>query len=455
MNDSRFSGKVKITLFLILLMLVEMTAPFKIFAQNEPIIQSDSAILMDSKTGAILYEKNIHKKQFPASITKIMTALLAIENGNFDDTLTFSENAVYSIEWGSSHIGMREGEQITLNDALYGMLLMSANEISNGIAEHIDGSVEKFSKHMNNKAKELGAVNTNFVNPHGLHDINHYTTAYDMALITQEALKYDKFKEVLGTTTYIIPPTNLVEEERYLAHQHRLYNEKAYPNSHYKGCEGGKTGFTNEAKHTLVTYAKKNDLELITVVLKSEKQEMYEDTKSLLDYGFNHFERVTLIEKGASAGTVLLPSNSNLESQYENSIKVYTESDLETVIPQGSSEDIAYEISLFDDLSLPILKGDAIGTLNYSYNNKLIGQVKIVSGETLKEDNKNTQKVSSNKVKKELSLLRDIDNSFIRIVIMLILSIVIFGLLYLLLYFINHYRKRKQIKYLIRNYQKR
>ena len=185
---------------------------------------------------------------------------------------------------------------------------MSANEVSNAIAEHIDGSIENFCKNMNDKAKDLGAYNTNFVNPHGLHDPNHYTTAYDMALITKEALKYDKFREISGTITYIIEPTNLVNEPRYLAHQHRLYNKKAYPNSYYEGCEGGKTGFTNEAKHTLVSYAKKDDLELIVVVLKAEKQEMYNDTRLLLDYCFDNFELVTLIEEGDSAGEISTPN---------------------------------------------------------------------------------------------------------------------------------------------------
>ena len=247
MYSSHFLGR-KISLLVILIFVVSFVnyMPSKIFAQNEPIIQSDSAILMDAKTGAVLYEKNIHKRQFPASITKIMTALLAVENGNLEDIITFSHNAVYNIEFGSSHIGMREGEQITLRDALHGMLLMSANEVSNGIAEYIDESIEQFAEHMTIRAKEIGAYNTNFVNPHGLHDENHYTTAYDMALIAREALKYDSFREVVGTTTYTIAPTNLVDEPRYLAHQHRLFNKKAYPNSYYEGCIGGKTGFTTK-----------------------------------------------------------------------------------------------------------------------------------------------------------------------------------------------------------------
>ena len=246
MYSSHFLGR-KISLLVILIFVVSFVnyMPSKIFAQNEPIIQSDSAILMDAKTGAVLYRENIHKRQFPASITKIMTALLAVENWNLEDIITFSHNAVYNIEFGSSHIGMREGEQITLRDALHGMLLMSANEVSNGIAEYIDGSIEQFAEHMTIRAKEIGAYNTNFVNPHGLHDENT-TPLHTMGLLLQKHLNMIHFA---GRWNYYIynSSTNLVDEPRYLAHQHRLFN-KGYPNSYYEGCIGGKTGFTSRSK---------------------------------------------------------------------------------------------------------------------------------------------------------------------------------------------------------------
>ena len=151
-------------------------------------LDADAAILIDATTGEILYEKNPYKKEYPASITKLMTMLLAFENCSLDETVTFSRNAVYSIEPGSSNIGIDQGEELTVEQCLYGIMLQSANEVSNGIAEHIDGSMEEFAKHMTQRAKELGAQNTNFVNANGLHDENHYTTAYDMALIAKELL---------------------------------------------------------------------------------------------------------------------------------------------------------------------------------------------------------------------------------------------------------------------------
>ena len=162
-------------------------------------VECDAAICFDANTGTVLYGKNIDKQEYPASITKIMTVLLALENGNLDDTVTFSENAVYSIEYGSAHLGLTEGEELTLEQCLYGIMLASANEISNAVAEHIGGSVENFANMMNEKAAQLGCVNTHFVNPNGLHDENHYTCAYDMALITQEAMKYEKFREIIHT----------------------------------------------------------------------------------------------------------------------------------------------------------------------------------------------------------------------------------------------------------------
>ena len=260
--------------------------------ENDLELSSDAAILMDATTGEILYEKNSNKKEYPASITKIMTALLAFESGKMDETITFSHDAIFGIEPGSSHIALQEEEQITMEQAMYALLLRSANEAALGIAEQVDGSVEKFATHMTERAKELGCKNTNFVNPNGLHSENHYTTAYDMALIAKEALKFEDFKNIIQTTYYEIPPTNKQEETRYLYGQHQMIKP---PSIYvYEGCEGGKTGFTDEAQNTLVTYAKRNDTELIAVVFQCKGAQHYEDTIKLFDYGFSQFKTVKL-----------------------------------------------------------------------------------------------------------------------------------------------------------------
>lgn len=253
-------------------------------------VECDAAICFDGNTGTVLYGKNIDKQEYPASITKIMTVLLALENGNLDDTVTFSENAVYSIEYGSAHLGLTEGEELTLEQCLYGIMLASANEISNAVAEHIGGSIENFADMMNKKAEELGCVNTHFVNPNGLHDDNHYTCAYDMALITQAAMKYDKFREIIHTQEYSYPETNLVKEKRYFSNHHGMLTDESRA---YDGFIGGKTGYTDEAWNTLVSTAERDGMLLISVVLHAPGQDSeYGDTKTVLDYGFDNFKEV-------------------------------------------------------------------------------------------------------------------------------------------------------------------
>ncbi len=254
--------------------------------QGDP-VSADAAILMDANTGAILYAKDVEQRLYPASITKIMTTLLALENGNLDDVVTFSEYAVYSIEFGSSHLGMTEGEQLTLEQCLYGIMLASANEVSNAAAEHVAGNISNFLEMMNNRAAELGCTNTHFMNVHGLHDENHYVCARDMALIMQAALKIDKFREIIGTVEYHYPKTNLVDEERYFVNHHKMVSEE---DMHYDGIIGGKNGYTDDAWNTLVTAAQRDGLTLISVVLHVPGQELtYEDTRKLLDYGFANF----------------------------------------------------------------------------------------------------------------------------------------------------------------------
>ena len=215
-----------------------------------PPVEAESVVLMDVDYGVTLYEKNAHQKQYPASITKIMTALLTVENANLSDVVTFSETAVYGIEPGSSHIGIDVGEQLTVEQSLYGLMLASANEVAMGLAEHVAGSVEAFVDMMNQRAQELGCKDTHFVNPHGLHDENHYTTAYDMALIAKAAYQNRTFRGITGTAQYEIPATNMEEETRYLVNNQKLLSTDEW---YYLGCRGGKTGFTDQAMNTLVT----------------------------------------------------------------------------------------------------------------------------------------------------------------------------------------------------------
>lgn len=286
---------IKKQLVIIILILTLFTSTIG-FAENEnstaSLITADAGILMDANTGQILYEKNMHKKEYPASITKIMTILLGIESEKMQEKITMSRNAVFSIPRNSAHIALDEGEEIKLEDALYGAMLASANEACNGIAEHISKNIPEFAKLMNQKATSSGAIDTHFANPNGLHDKNHYTTAYDMAMITKEALKNSEFRKIFKTTSYQIPPTNKQSEIRYLWTSHKMLKETDF---FYDKAIGGKTGYTSEALNTLVTVADDGNRELIVVVLRNQSgKNNYLDTKKLFEYGFNSFNQINL-----------------------------------------------------------------------------------------------------------------------------------------------------------------
>lgn len=237
-----------------------------------PAVWAESAVVMDLDSGAILYEKNMGATKYPASITKILTTLVAIENSRLDERVTFSENAIFGIERDSSHIGIRVGEILSMEECLYGMMLESANEVCLAVAEHISGSVDAFVELMNQKAAELGCTNTHFTNPNGLPDENHYTTAHDMALIAQAAYANPTFRKVCQTNTYCIPTTNVCGELRWLSNHHKMLPERDY---FYEGCTGGKTGFTQAALNTLVTYAERDGRKLVCVSLRTNGPQVY------------------------------------------------------------------------------------------------------------------------------------------------------------------------------------
>lgn len=268
-----------------------------------PAVWAESAVVMDLDSNTFLYSKNMDAVKYPASITKIMTTLLAIENSGPNERVTFSENAIYGIERDSSHIGIRVGEILSMDECWYGMMLESANEVCLAVAEHISGSVDGFVELMNQKAAELGCTNTHFTNPNGLPDENHYTTAHDMALIAQAAYDNKTFRQVCQTQIYCIPKTNKCGEERWLSNHHKMLPERNYA---YTGCTGGKTGFTMAALNTLVTYAERDGRRLVCVSLRTNGPQIYLDTASLLDYGFNNFQNITLYSRKTCAGAHML-----------------------------------------------------------------------------------------------------------------------------------------------------
>ena len=264
--------------------------------QGDP-VQAASAIVMDLDNGVILYGKGIYDAHYPASITKTMTALVAIENGgDLDASFTCGEE-VYDIEADSSNAGIQPGEELTLRQALYGLMHESANDLGNAIAVYIAGSVPAFADMMNSKAESLGCVNTHFVNPHGLHNDDHYTCAYDMALIGRAAWNQPVLRQIMGESESSIPPTNKTEETRYFANHHRMTQKDS--ENYQSWCMGGKTGFTQKAWNTLITFGSEDDFNLVCVLLHGNGADRnYKETANLINYGFREFthEEVTLGE---------------------------------------------------------------------------------------------------------------------------------------------------------------
>lgn len=271
-----------------------VTADAAVYWPEGPETESPCVIVMEEETGTVLYEKMADEQHYPASITKIMTALLALENSTIDEVVTFSEDAVYKTE-GSS-IWRDIGEEMTMEQCLYALMLNSANECGYAIAEHVGGSVDKFVEMMNERAKELGCQNTHFANPHGLTDPEHYTCCRDMALIAREAYKNENFRIITGTARYQIPPTNKHDEVTYLQNHNEMLHPYKSWEYQYEYCTGGKTGWTEASNSTLVTYAEKNGMTLICVVMNTISPAQWKDSINLYNYYFDNFQVLNVAE---------------------------------------------------------------------------------------------------------------------------------------------------------------
>ncbi|TFI46103.1 D-alanyl-D-alanine carboxypeptidase [Diaphorobacter sp. DS2] len=271
-------------LFLILITTLINLFPQKTYGADSPKVSSVSAILIDIKTAEVLFEKKAGDRMYPASLTKIATAIYAIEKGNLNDNVTIGKNPR---ETEGTRVYLEEGETVTLRKLVQGLLINSGNDAGVAIAEHLDGSIEAFSKNLNEYLAKLGLKNTVFKNPHGLFDAEHVTTAEDLALLTRYAMENEEFKEVFGTRELKWKGASW---DTTLYTHHKLMRE-----SPYEGVIGGKTGFVDQSGHTLVTAAKRKDLSLIVVTLNAASQDIaYEDTRKLLDFGFSHYKTSTI-----------------------------------------------------------------------------------------------------------------------------------------------------------------
>lgn len=341
-------------------------------------IKSECCILIDGRTGDVIYEKKADQKMYPASITKILTTYLACEYGKFDETVTFSTNAITNIGPDSSNMGARIGEKINFLDCLYGIMLNSANETCMAVAEHISGTVDNFVDKMNTKAAEIGCMNTHFANPHGFHDPNHYTTARDMALIAKLAITNETFRTIWGTENHVIQATNTCAI-RDMYNTNQLIN----PDSpfYYPLCRGGKTGFHDDAGNTLVSYAVKDDIQLISVVLKDlGKENAYSDARTLLDYGFNQFETKTVFTADGFSSQIPVEQNYNGHKFDLGKADITASGDLSaSLVKFADISQITWEAEgLSEVIEAPAQIGTVVGKINIFYKGEYLGNVDAV-----------------------------------------------------------------------------
>ncbi len=324
-----------------------------------PQIYSEAGIVMDIDSGAILYAKNIDNPHYPASITKILTALVALEHNDLTDTVTITPEDYNFLKKGDNHIGLKNGEQITMEDALYGTLLASGNEVAHALGSNTEGGYDNFINLMNEKAEELGCTNSHFVNSHGLHDENHYTTARDMALISAAAFQNTEFRKITGTLQYTIPTTNVTDETRtFQNHQKMLFD---WRKQYYEYCVGGKTGYTDKALNTLVTFATKDDVNLVAVVLRTHGSgNTYVDTKAMLDYGFEYFMKIPVLSEQLE--------EKNIQSVDKNAY---------VMLPVGITfEQLEYTVEYPTEL------GDKTGEVIYTYEGEPVGKAEVTVTDT-------------------------------------------------------------------------
>lgn len=334
-----------------------------------PAIGAESAILLEANTGVILYAKNIDEKMYPASTTKLMTCLIAAENCELNETVTFSHNAVFSIESGSSNIGIDEGQSMPMEECLYGILAASANEVANAVAEHVAGSTEAFAEMMNEKAAELGCKNTHFVNAHGLFDEDHYTSAYDLALIAKAFFQNELLAKIGNTSSHHFEATASQPDDFIVRNKHQLITG-AIP---YEGIKGGKTGYTDEARQTLVTCAEQKGMKLICVIMKEESPEQFYDTVKLFDYGFTNFSVINVSEnetRYSIQNSNFFNTSNDIFGDSNPILALNTDSYL--IVPKAASFD-----ELDSEISYDTDNEEEIAEINYYYHGAYLGTATV------------------------------------------------------------------------------
>ena len=403
-----------------------------------PEINAEGAYLIELNSGAVLYQKNPESSLYPASITKILTALLVIENCSLDEEVEFSYEAVHDIESGGFSYIADTGDKLSVKDCLYALMLMSSNETAYALAEHVSGSVAAFADLMNQKAAELGCTGSHFTNPHGLTDTDHYTTPEDMARIARAALQNPTFLEIDSTTSYTTAPTSTQPEGYYCLMRHQMMNTAS--EYYYSAVVAGKTGYLSIAKNTLVTYAKKGSLNLLCVVMKADGSgRVYEDTKALLNYGFDNFSFLPIsteadlaqLEKDA---TQVLGGRVVQNFDFADTVQVL----LPKTLP-------AVEFDSRLQLDPEAVDGDtAVGQIVYSYNGVPLG-TEAVTVELVPETEPATAAPSPSAEATTVKDLFTLDNIWFVVLVVLVVALVVVILLFIIARVrLNRRRRRRR-----------
>ncbi|GAB6109581.1 D-alanyl-D-alanine carboxypeptidase family protein [Fusibacter bizertensis] len=378
--------KIIKTCFAMILMNLITISTLVSFASEYDVQPSDlvaeAAVLINEKSGQVLFDKNANTPMFPASTTKILTAIIILEDLPLDEVVTIDSKSPFA---GGSSIALEPNEELNVEQLLYALIITSANDAAEALAIHHSGSIDAFAIEMNKRAAEIGAINSNFENPHGLPNPDHVTTAYDLAMIAKYAMKNDMFRKLVTTTRYEIPPTNLKKETRYLNSTNSFYQGmegstdlitirgKKVPIA-YEYVVGIKRGYTEEAMNCLVTSAEKDDKSYISVVLRSNGNSMYQDSRMLLDYGLFGLTTHVLKSKNDTIETV------QLNNKRETKIPLIVENDvvvdlLEDIDPTS----LTSKVTINSTINLPVTKGEVLGTLSYYNGENLLTSIPLVS----------------------------------------------------------------------------
>ncbi|HZK01337.1 MAG TPA: D-alanyl-D-alanine carboxypeptidase family protein [Anaerovoracaceae bacterium] len=351
------------------------------YAETQPpLLTGKSAILIDATTGKVLFEMNSHDQHYPASTTKIMTAILTLENLDLSDKVEIDEETPFT---EGSRIYLLEGEDVTVEEVMYGMMLESANDAAVALAKNISGTVEKFAQLMNEKAVQLGALNTNFVNPNGLHEDDHLTTAYDLAMIAKYAMTNEIFREYVSTYQYTMDATNL-QDTRYFYNTNRmLYDNihKVTVNNEIRGCKydgitGIKTGYTGKAGGCMVAGARRGTTELIAVSLATTEMGRFQDCIALLDFGFDNYKTVNALKQGEEFGMIPVSRGS------VKNVRVILPEEVNATLPaEASASLLRTEVNLLDSIEAPVLPGQKAGIIKLYAGEELIGEYDAVAAD--------------------------------------------------------------------------